>query len=111
MIWLMLVLLTPPVLSGTYTCTGVQGADQYETTLTIEKKGNTFFIQWINADGPQAQGIGMQNGDRLSVAFITTKGVIGIASYHLAIGSLNGTWAVGGEVYPETCMVGRPGRA
>lgn len=99
-----------PDITGEYACTGT-GADNasYSVSLEVERDGDTYALTWATPQGTTGVGIGLLKNGVLSVIFQTPNG-IGLASYAVGKGQLDGTWTVPGsdESYPELCTVGGP---
>ena len=100
-----------PKVEPTYWCHGQTPKESYDLPLTVEVKGENYFLRW--ADGIMV-GLGLRKGDWLSVAFVNTaNGSVGTVLYEIKPGQLVGTWTGGdGDVYPESCLAGgKPSRA
>src|SRR5215831_12960111 len=87
-----------PDIAGTYNVTGSNpGGGQYKGTLEVIKRGDVYQFRW-NA-GTQYDGIGIQNGNIIAVAFANGadgKGC-GVVDYDIGSdGSLNGKWGYWG---------------
>ena len=91
--------------SGTYNVNGTNpGVGAYKGTLTIVARGDVYDVHWAIA-GTQYGGVGIANGDTLSVAYTgDDRSWFGVATYRQRPdGSLEGKWAVaGGSAKPGT---------
>jgi len=91
--------------SGVYNVSGVNpGVGAYKGTLTIAPRGEVYDVHWAIA-GTQYGGVGIANGDMLSVAYTGgDHSWFGVATYtQQPDGSLKGRWAVaGGSPKPGT---------
>jgi len=88
-----------PDIAGTYNITGTnpEGGGTYKGTLKVITRGDVYQFQW-NA-GTQYDGVGVQNGNIIAVAYTTGsdgKGC-GVVDYDIAgDGSLSGKWGYWG---------------
>lgn len=89
---------TAPDIAGNYNITGTNPAGgQYKGTLEVITRGDVYQFRW-NA-GTQYDGIGIQNGKIISVAFANgADGTgCGVVDYDIrSDGSLNGKWGYWG---------------
>ncbi len=92
---------TMPDISGNYTCQGTNpgttSGPGYRGITTISKVGNTFLMGWT-ISGTSYTGVGLRNGNILSVAWYSA-GQTGVVAYQISPDgrTLKGTWAgVGG---------------
>lgn len=93
-----------PKLLDKYNCKGTDPDGEYTTTLTIEQKGDNYFLAWPEVG---SQGMGMRLENDLAVVFVTQRGGVGVALYKISDGQLGGFWAAGdGMVYAEICTAG-----
>jgi hypothetical protein len=88
-----------PDIAGTYNITGTnpEGGGTYKGTLKVITRGDVYQFQW-NA-GTQYDGVGVQNGNIIAVAYTTgTDGKgCGVVDYDIAgDGSLSGKWGYWG---------------
>lgn len=98
---------------GVYACAGTQpDGTQYAIALTVDAVGPHYGLEWRNADGVTAIGVGVRVGETLVVYFRMGDGA-GWVTYAMGKASLTGRWAPLGsaESYPESCLVGGPARA
>lgn len=101
----------PADIAGVYHCTG-SGADgeMYRGVVTIDKRGETFYVQWAFAAELSAVGIGILDGDALAVTYFgATPGLI---LYRLDGDRLVGKWTQPGSegmLYSETLTPVPPG--
>ena len=100
-------------LVGAYTCQGQQDSGAYTLQLTVKAHRGTknFVLSWAERpDSPTVMsGLAIRQFDQLAVALVTPDGAIGVASYVVTPGHLNGVWAMGsGAVFPEHCQMGEP---
>jgi len=87
-----------PDIDGKYNVVGTaQEGGQYKGTLEVIKRGDVYQFRW-NTDSPY-DGVGIQNGNIIAVAFANGengKGC-GVVDYDIASnGSLNGKWGYWG---------------
>ncbi len=96
------------VLDGTYTCQGTNpGSDKkYEGTVMITPKGENYTFTW-NIGGKVSKGVGLVNGDLLSVAYTSDEGntYFGLVVYEIMQEGkrLEGQWTV----YPGSSELGQ----
>lgn len=98
-------------IAGTYTCTGTQpNGEPYVLDLRIEPLEMAHKLTWTEKSGQVvAYGVGLADALRLSAAFWTGSGDVGVAMYTIAPGQLNGVWTdTRGMIYTETCRSGHP---
>ena len=85
--------------SGTYAVvgTGAGGGQQYEGSAQLQATGpQTWTLTW-RISGETTRGVGMSDGDRLVVGYVS-RGATGVAIYVVQPdGSLVGTWTQGTE--------------
>jgi len=91
-----------PDITGSYNCAGTNpgqaNTQGYQGTTTISKDGNTFLLGWT-IGGTSYTGVGIRNGNILSVAWYTA-GQTGVVAYQISPDgrTLKGTWTgVGGN--------------
>jgi hypothetical protein len=100
---LVLVALSVPVFgktafSGSYNITGTNpGVGAYRGALSISARGEVYDVVW-NVGGVSYSGIGIANGDTLSVAYTGgDRTWFGVVTYKARPnGTLDGRWAVAG---------------
>jgi hypothetical protein len=92
-------------LVGTYECEG-QNPDgaMYTGIVEIVKHKDTYLVRWTMQDDSQVVGVGILNGDMLSVSYF--GGTPALVVYTVAEnGRLDGKWTAGGaegELFSET---------
>jgi hypothetical protein len=90
--------------SGAYRCDGVSPDGQaYRAAVHIAKTGDTYIVQWLTPRGVVNVGIGVINGNTLSVGYVGTTA--GVVVYKLGSKELSGEWTdleASGQVYKET---------
>ena len=99
---------------GVYIASGVDAeGNQYRRAVDIERHGDRFTVTWVEAEvvgqaiilEPTWVGVGIVNGDTLSVSFVAEDS-LGIMVYTLAGGGrMSGRWTLAGDdetVYSET---------
>jgi hypothetical protein len=98
----LLLLVSAPAFAksfaGTYSVSGSgPGVAAYTGTLTVKAREDVYDVLWTIGSA-QYGGIGVPNGDGLSVAYTgADKAWIGVMSYkQKSDGSLDGKWAVYG---------------
>ena len=71
-------------IEGIYASVGLNAdGNQYQQVVAIVGNGDSFDVIWVNGKGEvNARGIGLLEGETLSVAFIS-GGALGLATYHL----------------------------
>ncbi len=86
---------------GTFQVTGTSpGAEgEYQGTLTVTKQGGVYNLSWTIGQGGTYEGIGLNVGDQLSVAYWTSGNAsCGVVVYKASSdGSLSGVWTPQGE--------------
>lgn len=103
-----------PAFEGVYIASGIDGeGNQYRRAVDIERYGDRFTVTWVEAEvvgqaiilEPTWVGVGIVNGDTLSVSFVA-EDTFGIMVYTLAgDGRMSGRWTLAGDdetVYSET---------
>lgn len=99
-------------LVGTYTCRGTQEGGPYTLHLTVKTHGpSSWLLLWSETKDstPMMSGLAIRQHDQLAVALVSVEGHLGVASYVITAGHLNGLWAMGGgSVWPEHCQMGEP---
>lgn len=92
-------------LAGSYTVEGMEDKQAYTGRAEVTTEANgTVNIEWFNDKGePTAIGVGIRDGQILSVIFKNAGGV-GLVSYRIDGGKLIGKWTYPGlaGVFPET---------
>ncbi len=107
---LLLILLTLPVLAqdvlpGTYQVRywglgeGRAKPPGTDETLTITAQGKNYRVVWTMPDGKKLPGVGIRNGDALSVAYVD-KGEPGLIVYRIkadakTVRLTDGLWTIG----------------
>lgn len=99
---------------GVYIASGVDAeGNQYRRAVDIERQGDRFTVTWVEADvvgqaiilEPTWVGVGIVNGDTLSVSFVA-EDTLGIMVYKFGgDGQVSGHWTLAGDdetVYSET---------
>jgi hypothetical protein len=91
--------------SGAYRCDGVSPEGlKYRAAVHIAKNGETYVVQWLTPKGVVNVGIGVINGNTLSVGYVGTTA--GVVVYKLnGTKEMTGEWTdleAGGQVYTET---------
>lgn len=97
--------------AGTYRCEGATDAGPYEHTLVVTTVGDGQRLVWrqIPPDIEVSRGIGFVRDDALVTAFVSASGIVGVASYAVTSGRLDGQWTAGdGVLYSELCVSGIP---
>jgi hypothetical protein len=101
----------PPAIHGFYLCAGEDGRRAYKLDLEIRPhREASYLLRWFDRGRRMADGIGVLEGGRLSVAFTNGRGV-GVASYEIGAERLTGRWTAGEATYPERCQRARMGAA
>ena len=103
-----------PAYEGVYIARGVDAeGKQYRRAVDIERHGDRFTVTWVAAEvvgqaiilEPTWVGVGIVNGDTLSVSFVA-EDTLGIMVYTFGgDGQVSGRWTLAGEderVYSET---------
>lgn len=87
-------------LTGTYRVTGkTSNGTAYGGTMKLSKTGTAYLLSWQLPD--EYTGVGLQQGDVLSVAFGSGKAQCSVLSYQIqADGSLDGLWLTTGADKP-----------
>lgn len=93
---------------GAYACHGTQNGQRYEMPLAIAEFGHAYQLTW--GDPATVMGLGLLQEGRLAVALVVPRtGAVGVASYVVTPGRLEGIWSRGdGSIDVETCQQGRP---
>ncbi len=101
-------------IAGEYSCRGSNaGGGTYSGKVAITKTGQTYKVQWTIGSSQVHAGVGIREGNVLSVCFVANGGA-GIAAYKIEKGKdgprLVGRWAGLGEqkTRPETLTRGVP---
>lgn len=94
-----------PAIKENYDCAGTSPNGEYTLSITIETKGENYFLSW--QDGAMA-GLGFRSDDKLVVAFVNRlTNSVGVVAYKVAENQLIGVWSGGGgKTYTESCLVG-----
>lgn len=83
-------------LSGLYLCEGTSPmGTSYTCAVEIAPQGDIFSVRWRFEQG-HGIGIGIRQGDVLSVIFQLEDGSIGLTSYQIAGTTLTGVWTMPG---------------
>lgn len=87
-------------LAGIYSCEGLSPDGQkYSCAVEIVTQDDVFFLAWRFAQG-DGRGIGLRQGNVLSVIFQLNDGSIGLTSYQIRGAEssleLSGTWTMPG---------------
>lgn len=96
-----------PLLFGEpYSCDGEGAEGPYTVTLVLEKHGENILLEW---NGGATVGYGfIDSGGRLVAFYIIGGTKVGVVSYKLVGGRLEGEWSGGGgRIMPETCSTGK----
>lgn len=92
-----------------YACEGQDpGGSTYTATLETMARGPLWLLRWSMGNGALVYGIGLLEGDRLTVAFRDDPGTItGLTIYQVATGTLRGRWTAFGAsaTFSEECLV------
>ena len=101
-------------IAGEYSCRGNNpGGGIYSGKVVITKTGQTYKVQWTIGSGEGHIGIGIREGNVLSVCFVSAGGA-GVVAYKIQKGEkgprLVGRWAgLGGQkTQSETLTKGAP---
>ncbi len=91
--------------SGAYRCDGVSPDGQtYRAAVHIVRNGDTYIVRWLTPRGIVNVGVGVLNGDTLSVGYVGASA--GVVVYKLdGNKQLSGEWTdldASGHVYTET---------
>lgn len=85
-------------LVGLYTCEGVNPDETpYRCAVEIAAQGDTFALRWRFNKGVEGIGIGIKQGEVLSVIFQLPDGSIGLTSYRITGTTLTGVWTMPGQ--------------
>lgn len=103
----MQIVATKPVpIEGKYLCRGQTPQGPYDMALQITTEENNFFLVWTS-NKVEAKGLGVRIDNAFSAVFMTHQGNVGIITYRITRGMLEGYWAAGdGKLYKEVCSVG-----
>ena len=90
--------------SGAYRCDGVSPDGQtYRAAVHIVRNGDTYIVRWLTPRGIVNVGVGVLNGDTLSVGYVGASA--GVVVYKLdGNKQLSGEWTdleASGHVYTE----------
>jgi hypothetical protein len=92
-------------LAGMYACEGTNpNGSPYSALVEIVKVDKTYLVKWIQPNGTEVLGVGIQKGTVLSVSYFGSAPAIVVYSVE-ADGRLDGQWTMGGadgEVFAET---------
>jgi hypothetical protein len=96
-------------IAGRYACKGANPeGGAYEGKVEISKNGDTYTLKWTLGEGESYEGVGLLNGDALSVTW-KAEGVSGLVVYKVAKGDkgpkLVGKWTPcpsDGKLFDET---------
>ncbi|OGN03789.1 MAG: hypothetical protein A2655_04550 [Candidatus Yanofskybacteria bacterium RIFCSPHIGHO2_01_FULL_43_42] len=97
-------------IEGIYVSVGINAdGDQYQQAVTISSNGDSLDVLWVNKGGEvTARGIGFLENDVLAIAFVASKGELGLATYRLDQKEKekfwSGSWSVfgsNGKRFPE----------
>ncbi len=96
----------PPAIKENYDCAGTSPDGNYTISLTIQTKGENYFLSWEDSI---MTGLGFRSDDKLVAAFVNrTNGRVGVVSYKVVEDQLVGVWSGGGgKTYTESCLVGQ----
>ena len=84
---------TPQSIVGTYAGTGLNEEQKpYPLEVRITEKGDSFWLEFYDQGQLMAVGMGLREGDVLSVIFQTASGAIGLSSYKIDEDTLIGVW-------------------
>jgi hypothetical protein len=90
--------------SGVYLCEGTNpDGHHYRGIVQIASVQNTFLVKWTLADDIEVLGVGIMQGDRLSVSYF--GGTPAVVVYKVGADKLVGEWTMGGtegKLYAET---------
>ena len=92
-------------LAGMYACEGANpDGSPYQALVEIVKLEKTYLVRWIQPNGSEVLGVGLQRGTVLSVSYFGSAPAIVVYSVE-ADGRLDGQWTMGGAggaVFTET---------
>ena len=101
-------------LVGSYTVSGRnQDGATYTGTAEIASEGEVYGVRWLVEPNAQMIGIGLREGDVLSVIFQMADGSVGLTAFRIVQDrnglTLKGRWTVPGHnvVLPETLTKAR----
>jgi len=87
---------SPGEIAGEYDVKGMNPAgESYEGTLTIEKTGKTYQLEW-DIGGNSTKGVGIESDDTLFVAW-AVKEPVGVILYNFDGPRAKGVWTLAGE--------------
>lgn len=81
----------PSDVETTYLASGTGPKGSYTAAVTIVRRDRACGVRWVLADGESYYGIGLFDGDRLSVGFVA-NGFPGVAVYKRDGASWVGEW-------------------
>lgn len=99
---LLLVVTTPPDVTGKYHCVGQTPNGDYEMLLEVVREEDNYYFLWHDTE-VQAKGFGLRVGDQLSAIYQFASGNLGMVTYTISPQTLTGKWTMGDGVFPETC--------
>jgi len=92
-------------LAGMYACEGTNpNGSPYAALVEIVRQEKTYLVRWIQPNGSEVFGVGLQRGSVLAVSYFGSAPAIVVYSV-LADGRLDGQWTMGGAegaVFTET---------
>jgi hypothetical protein len=92
-------------LAGMYACEGTNpNGSPYAALVEIVRLEKTYLVKWIQPNGSEVLGVGLQHGSVLSVSYFGSAPAIVVYSVE-ADGKLDGQWTMGGAdgaVFTET---------
>ena len=93
-----------PKVESKYECSGNDlDGSAYQLPLTIQTKGENLFFTWGQGE---TVGMGFRVENRLVVAFVNATGGVGVMTYTIQGGTLEGKWSIGnGTVQTENCNI------
>ena len=95
----------PSDLAGMYACEGTNpNGTPYTALVEIVRLEKTYLVKWIQPNGSEVIGVGLQRGSVLSVSYFGSAPAIVVYSVE-ADGRLDGQWTMGGAdgaVFTET---------
>jgi len=105
-------------LVGMYACQGTNpNGSPYAALVEIVRLEKTYLVKWIQPNGSEVLGVGLQRGAVLAVSYFGSAPAIVVYSVQ-ADGRLDGQWTMGGAdgaVFTETLtkmtVVSEPGQA
>jgi hypothetical protein len=92
-------------LAGMYACEGTNpNGSPYTALVEIVRLEKTYLVKWIQPNGSEVLGVGLQRGSMFSVSYFGSAPAIVVYSVE-ADGKMDGQWTMGGaegSVFTET---------